>query len=229
MKRRLIIPARGGSKRLPNKNIKKLNNKPLVFYTIDAAISSKKFDEIIFSSEDEKILKIVEAQFKNQVFIHQRPDYLAVDNSKVIDTVIELIDKYNDQTWLSLPTSPLKIKSDFENAVDKLNANVDGVISVTEMEFPPSLGILMDDKGYIKDYHDSKPWQTGNTRSQDHPNVLRPNGAIYGMWTKKLIKSKSFYKGKIIGHHMPRERSIDIDNQFDFDFAEFLLKFSNEN
>ena len=106
--------------------------------------------------------------------------------------------------------------------------NVDGIISVTDMEFPPSLGILMNDQGYIRDYHSSKPWQTGNTRSQDHPNVLRPNGAIYGMWTKKLIKTKSFYKGVILGYHMPRERSIDIDNKFDFDLAEFILKYSNE-
>tara|TARA_B100000282_G_scaffold265893_1_gene217288 strand:+ start:1407 stop:2096 length:690 start_codon:yes stop_codon:yes gene_type:complete len=229
MKRRLIIPARGGSKRLPNKNIKKLNKKPLVFYTIDAAISSNKFDEIVFSSEDKKILKTVESHFKNQVKIHKRPSYLAADNSKVIDTVMELIDENNDQTWLSLPTSPLKLESDFKNAVDKLNINVDGIISVTDMEFPPSLGILTNDKGYIRDYHSSKPWQTGNTRSQDHPNVFRPNGAIYGMWTEKLIKTKSFYKGKVLGYHMPRERSIDIDNQFDFDLAEFFLKYSNED
>ena len=73
------------------------------------------------------------------------------------------------------------------------------------------------------------PGKQEHTRSQDHPNVLRPNGAIYGMWTKKLIKTKSFYKGKILGHYMPRERSIDIDNQFDFDLAEFLLKYSNED
>lgn len=224
MRKRLIIPARGGSKRLPNKNIKKLNNRPLVFYTISAALNSNSFDEIIFSSEDDKILKIVKDEFKDQISFHKRPSHLAVDTSKVIDTVIELIDKTYDQTWLSLPTSPLKLPSDYINAIEKLNNTIDGVVSVTEYEFPPSLGILINEEGFINDYHSSKPWQNGNTRSQDHQKVFKPNGSIYGMWTHKLSKSKSFYKGKIVGYQMPRERSIDIDTNFDFDFAEFFIK-----
>ena len=224
MKKLLIIPARGGSKRLPKKNIRLLNGKPLMFYTIDAAIQSNIFDKIIFTSDCNKTIKLVNDNYSSQnLNTHQRPDFLANDKSKVIDTVIELAEESFDQTWLSLPTSPLKIKDDFINSNLLLEDNVDSVISYTEMEFPPSLGIKIDEKGIMTDYDKSNPWQKGNSRSQDHPIVYRPNGAIYGMWTNKLIKSKNFYVGVTKGYYMPRNRSVDIDTKFDFDFAEFLL------
>jgi CMP-N,N'-diacetyllegionaminic acid synthase len=225
LKRKIIIPARGGSKRLPNKNLKILNGKPLIFYTIDAVLDSNKFHKIIFSTDDKRLIDLVESNYtQEKVFIHNRPSHLATDSSKVIETVIELIDEEYDQTWLSLPTSPLKTKYDFKQSVDLLDNSCDGVISYTDMEFPPSLGILISDEGSVIDYHESKPWQNGNTRSQDHQKVFRPNGSIYGMWSSKLKESKSFYKGKIKGYYMSRSKSIDIDSQFDFDFAEFIMK-----
>jgi CMP-N,N'-diacetyllegionaminic acid synthase len=224
MKRLCIIPARGGSKRLPGKNTKLLNGKPLVFYTIDCCIKSGLFDKIIFTSDDSAILNIVADSYSSVVNIEKRPADLSSDTSKVIDTVIHYIDSAYDQTWLTLPTSPLKTPTDFIDACKMLKYDVDSVISYTEMEFPPSLGITITHDSIIKDYDSRNPWQNGNSRSQDHPIVYRPNGAIYGAWTSSLKTNKNYYAGITKGLFMPRNRSIDIDTQFDFDFAGFILK-----
>ena len=228
MKRLCIIPARGGSKRLPGKNIKKLNGKPLVFYTIDATIKSDIFDKIIFTSDDDKILNEVKTNYSfDKLTILKRPQGLASDTSKVIDTVKYLLDNSYDQTWLTLPTSPLKVAEDFINAANLLTRDSNSVLSYTEMEFPPTLGLTVKDNNIIEDYDRSNPWQNGNSRSQDHPTVYRPNGALYGSWTDKLIKTQNYYKGSTKGYFMPRKRSIDIDTQFEFDLAEFILTYGS--
>lgn len=224
MKRLLIIPARGGSKRLPGKNIRLLNGKPLIFYTIDAAIKSNIFDKIIFTSDDKKILdKVSENYSIENLELIQRDPKLASDQSKVIDTVVSLINLDYEETWLSLPTSPFKVAEDFIKASELLD-EAESVISFTDMEFPPSLGLKRLDNDFITDHDSSLPWQNGNSRSQDHPEVFRPNGAIYGAKSTNLLDKKNYYIGKVKGYYMPRERSIDIDTQFDFDFAEFTIK-----
>ena len=225
MKRLCIIPARGGSKRLPRKNIKLLNGKPLVFYTIDSVIRSNIFNKVIFTSDDDKILKIVSDNYSSTILdVVKRPSNLATDTSKVIDTVMYFLDEDYDQTWLTLPTSPMKTSDDFTQASKLLNKNDTSVLSYTEMEFPPTLGLVVKNNNVVEDYDQTQPWQNGNSRSQDHPIVYRPNGALYGSWTDKLKENKNYYIGQTKGYFMPRNRSIDIDTQFEFDLAEFLLK-----
>lgn len=225
MKRLCIIPARGGSKRLPGKNILPLNGKPLVFYTIDAVIKSEIFDTIIFTSDDDSILEKVSSNYMvPNLIIQKRSSHLAGDKSKVIETVLHYLNEKYDQTWLTLPTSPLKTSDDFIRASLLLNDDADSVLSYTEMEFPPSLGLVVKADNILEDYDQSNPWQNGNTRSQDHPTIYRPNGALYGGWTHKLKENKNYYVGKTKGYFMPRNRSIDIDTKFDFDMAEFFLK-----
>ena len=224
MKRLCIIPARGGSKRLPRKNIKLLCGKPLVFYTIDAVLKSKIFDKVIFTSDDDEILNTVSTNYTLPILeTIKSPKKLASDTSKVIDTVVYFADVNYDQTWLTLPTSPLKTSKDFISSSHLLENKVDSVISYTEMEFPPTLGLTAGYAGRLFDYDSTLPWQNGNSRSQDHPTVYRPNGAIYGSWTNRLLNNKNYYKGIVKGHFMPRNRSIDIDTQFEFDLAEFLM------
>ena len=224
MKRLCIIPARGGSKRLPRKNIKLLCGKPLVFYTIDAVLKSKIFDKVIFTSDDDEILNTVSTNYTLPILeTIKRPKKLASDTSKVIDTVVYFADVNYDQTWLTLPTSPLKTSKDFISSSHLLENKVDSVISYTEMEFPPTLWLTAAYAGRLFDYDSTLPWQNGNSRSQDHPTVYRPNGAIYGSWTNRLLNNKNYYKGIVKGHFMPRNRSIDIDTQFEFDLAEFLM------
>lgn len=225
MKRLCIIPARGGSKRLPRKNIKPLNGKPLVFYTIDSVIQSDVFDKVIFTSDDDEILSLVSKNYSSTILdVVKRPLELATDTSKVIDTVLHFLDEEYDQTWLTLPTSPMKISDDFVKASELLSKNDDSVLSYTEMEFPPTLGLVVKNNNIIEDYDQTQPWQSGNSRSQDHPMVYRPNGALYGSWTSKLKENKNYYIGQTKGYFMPRNRSIDIDTQFEFDLAEFMLK-----
>lgn len=126
MKKLCIIPARGGSKRLPGKNIKPLNGKPLVFYTIDEVIKSNIFDKIIFTSDDDTILKVVSNNYSSSVLeVIKRPLELATDTSKVIDTVMYFLDDEYDQTWLTLPTSPMKISEDFVKASELLSETDD--------------------------------------------------------------------------------------------------------
>lgn len=224
MKKLCIIPARGGSKRLPRKNIKLLNGKPLIFYTIDAVLSSGVFDKVVFTSDDDEILDKVRTNYSTDLLkIIKRPDELASDTSKVIDTVMYFLDEDYEQTWLTLPTSPLKVGEDFIQATQLLDENTDSVLSYTEMEFPPTLGLVVGQDNKLFDYDNSLPWQNGNSRSQDHPIVYRPNGALYGSWTSKLKLNKNYYIGETKGYFMSRRRSIDIDTQFEFDLAEFIL------
>lgn len=225
MKRLCIIPARGGSKRLPRKNVKLLNGKPLVFYTIDAVLKSNVFDKVIFTSDDDEINNIVKTNYSvDNLQVIKRPAELASDTSKVIDTVTYFIDEEYDQTWLTLPTSPLKVSEDFIKAAELLDEKTTSVLSYTEMEFPPTLGLVVGQDSKLFDYDKAQPWQNGNSRSQDHPTVYRPNGALYGSWTSNLKELKNYYKGSTKGYFMPRKRSIDIDTQFEFDLAEFMLQ-----
>ncbi len=225
MKRLCIIPARGGSKRLPRKNVKLLNGKPLVFYTIDSVIKSNIFDKIIFTSDDDDILKIISDNYSSNILdVVKRPTKLATDTSKVIDTVLYFLDDQYEQIWLTLPTSPMKVSDDFIKASKLLTKDDDSVLSYTEMEFPPTLGLVTKNNNIIEDYDQSNPWQNGNSRSQDHPIIYRPNGALYGSWTLKLKENKNYYIGQTKGYFMSRNRSIDIDTQFDFDLAEFMMK-----
>jgi len=228
MKRLAIIPARGGSKRLPGKNFKKLNGKPLVYHSIDKAI--KHFDQVIFTSDDEKMLKKARRKyfFKKNIDIEKRPDHLSSDTSKVIDTVCYYFDqeRYSeyDQIWLLLPTCPLRGDEDIVKAKCSLTREYDSILSITDYGFPPTLGLNRDDGGLISDFHDSEPWKNNNTRSQDHPDVFRPNGAIYGSWRDSFSVNRNFYFGKVYGYYMPRDRSVDIDTELDFIIAESVLR-----
>ena len=255
MKKLCIIPARGGSKRLPQKNIKKLGKLPLICHTIKKVYPF--FDKIIVSSDDQNILNVSEDFIKSEIEkvnkktktvkditklnhykdllfkldniqLDNRPTELATDTSKVIDTVLYYSNIEKDdfsQVWLCLPTCPLKLKRDIKNAIELFDnsKNINSVISITDFEFPPSLGLLKSQSNKIWSYDKNDPWENGNTRSQDHEKVFRPNGAIYGSTIKSLLQYKNYYLGNVLGYYMPRERSIDIDTEIDFKIAKALL------
>ena len=233
MSKLCIIPARGGSKRLPNKNITLLNNKPLVCHTVDAAVESGIFDKIIFTSDSDIILEVVSEYIGSNnitdVTLSKRPEWLATDKSKVIDTVEYYYDQNPeyDQIWLLLPTCPLRDYNDILRSNELLTDDLDGVISITDMEFPPTLGLNKDIDNIITAYDESDPWVNGNSRSQDHPVIYRPNGAIYAQWSDKFKENKNFYKGKVKGYFMDRSKSIDIDTKFDFELAKQMLNYDH--
>ncbi len=222
-----IVPARGGSQRLPGKNLRPLNGKPLIGYTIEAAQRSGCFDKVLFSSDDDRLLEVAEG-FGAEA--EKRPAHLAADTSKVLELICVLADRPElqrdfDIIALLLPTCPFRRPSDLRAGMELLTREVDSVVSVTDYEFPPQLGVRIEaESGLLKGLFDPSPLVTGDTRSQDQERILRPNGGFYMAWWDRFLENRNYFRGRVRPYIMPREYSADVDTQDDFDFAGFLLK-----
>ena len=216
-----IIPARGGSKRLPRKNILNLCGKPLISWSIEAGLKSKYIDKVVVSSDDTEILNISN-EFKVQVI--KRPNELASDTSTSFDVVQHAIDNLESYEYILLlqPTSPLRNENHIDKAIEILEEkNADAVISVCEMNHNPLWSNTLDDslsmEGFISN-------NLLNNRSQDLKKYYRLNGAIYLCKTDKLLKEKSFFlKKNIFAYVMNSNNSIDIDTKEDFELASLYL------
>lgn len=220
-----IVPARGGSKRLPGKNVRLLGKKPLVQWTLDAVVDEAEMT--ILTSDSDEILEM--GTLMEGITPLKRSALLSGDKSTVLETVINIVitQEYNDfdVVGLFLPTAPFRDQVDIMEAMALLEGNpdLDGVISTTDYEFPPTLGLVRDYDGCVHCSDQSLPFLTGNTRSQDHSSVIRPNGAIYLRRMESFLKDKNFFKGRVANYHMSREDSIDIDTALDFKIAEMIL------
>ena len=217
-----VIPARGGSKRLPRKNVLDLNGKPLISWSIEAGLKSKYIDNVIVSSDDEEILEVSNIFNANTI---KRPDILASDSATTFDAlkhVIENVKKY-DYIILLQATSPLRNETHIDEAIELMMLkDADAVVSVCEMDHSPLWSNTLDDsltmKNFLKD-------EVLNKRSQDLDKYFRLNGAIYICNIEKFLQEKSiFLKDNIFAYKMNRESSIDIDEKIDFQMAEFLQK-----
>ena len=222
-----LIPARGGSKGLPGKNIKELNGKPLIWYTINAAQQSKQVDRIILSTDDKKIAKISKGYDVEIPFM--LPKKLATDSALAIDNYIYTIERLNHefdcnyQEFVVLqPTSPFRSSTDIDNAIQiLLEKDADSVISVSEIPHPLLWTKRIDEKGILRNYFNV---EIENKNRQDFEKAYMPNGALF-VFKLSLIKGKySYYSDKTYPYIMPKERSIDIDDYLDFEFAEFLMR-----
>jgi len=219
-----VIPARLGSKRLPKKNIRKLHGKPLLAYTIDAAKNSRHLNRFVVSTEDIEIAQISQS-FSTEVIM--RPPKLARDETPTEDVIIDVLEQLRNKEQyvpdiivLLQPTSPLRTTEDIDNAiVTFLNSLGESLISVTEYDHTPYWALRIE-KGVLKPEFIKGSFK----RSQDLPKLYRPNGSIFITRVKMFLKYRSFYTNQIIPFIMPRERSIDIDDEFDFSITEFLLK-----
>lgn len=222
IRRLAIVPGRGGSRRLPGKNVKPLGGRPLINHTV--AVAKSAFDLVLVTSDSLGILESVDGGAN--VITTLRPPSLATDTAKVIDTVEYYHGEYEghgfDQIWLCLPTCPLRRIEDVLGGQRTLTPDVDGVVSITDFEFPPTLGLSIAD-GRLTGYTQGHPLAQGDSRSQDQPLVYRPNGAFYGMWWESFRTHRNFYRGRIAPYLMPRDRSIDIDTETDFAIAAVLL------
>lgn len=222
-----IIPARGGSKGLPGKNIKKLLGKPLIAWTIDAAKKSKYIDRIIVSTEDEEIAEIAKSYGAEVPFL--RPDELASDTAMAIDNYIYTIGRLQKEEKIEIPefvvlqpTSPLRLSSDIDDAISLYKEKcADSVISYTKEAHPIAWHKYLTDEGQLLDI-------LPNTIANRQENRVSyyPNGAIY-IFKTKLINSRSYTSDRTYAYIMPRNRSVDIDYQEDFDYVEFILSSKN--
>jgi CMP-N-acetylneuraminic acid synthetase len=218
-----IIPARGGSKGIPRKNIRLLGGKPLIAYTIETALKSKYIDIVVVSTEDEEIAGISK-KFGAEVI--ERPEELAGDESPTIDAIKHVIqtlrekDNYNpDIVVLLQPTTPLRIVEDINNAVELfLNNDCESVVSVCKAN--PYWCLTIKDKHLEPTFG----WDYFYKRRQDLLHSYSLNGVIYITTIENLNKYNSFFNKKIIPYIMPYERSIDIDEEIDFKLAEFFLR-----
>lgn len=216
-----IIPARGGSKRLPQKNIKSIAGKPLIVWSIEAGLKSRYIDKIVVSSDDEHILKMASAYGAETL---KRPQNLATDTATSYDVMVHVLEHYPEYDYIVMlqPTSPLRTSWHIDDAVEYLHQkNGEGVISVCENEHSPlwsnTLPANMDMSTFL-------PQEIQTKRSQDLPVYYRLNGAIYICSVEKLLETKTLFLPKgLYGYVMPREVSVDIDTQLDFDIAEMLL------
>lgn len=218
-----VIPARGGSKRTPNKNIRPLHGKPLVSWSIEAALESKFIDRIVVSSDDDSVLGIA-AEYGRRVDAIKRPAYLSSDTAKTPDVVIHAIDSLQqpyDAVILLQPTSPFRTALHIDEAVAQyVQKGADGIISVTKATISPLWCNILPEDGDMSDFLDRRLIET---RSQDFPVYHTLNGAIFIANTKKFREQGHFYLSeRIYAYVMSTAASLDIDTEEDFAYAEFL-------
>ena len=219
-----IITARGGSKGVPKKNIKSLNEKPVIAYTIEESLKSNSIKKTYVTTEDNEIANI-SREFGAEVI--DRPKELAEDNSTSVDVVLhsleylEKIGELPDFFVLLQPTSPLRTKEDIENAIKLFIENeCDALISVSQLDHSSMMSFEIQNS-FLTPNCDEKFL---NKRRQELPKFYCPNGAIYITTPTSLRKNKTFIPKKTIPYIMPKERSVDLDTEFDFKLVEFLLK-----
>lgn len=222
MKILFLIPARGGSKGLPDKNIKLLNGKPLICYTIDAAREVGNDADICVSTDDEMIVAVVERYGLTVPFV--RPSELAKDSSsseEVIKHTIEFYEsrgKLYDYIVLLQPTSPLRTGRHLSEALKLINNDTEMIVSVKETDASPYYVLFEEDANGI--LHKSK--EGVFTRRQDCPKVYELNGAIYIIKISK-IKERGLSGLQKVKYVMDKKCSIDIDDIIDFKLSELIL------
>jgi CMP-N,N'-diacetyllegionaminic acid synthase len=218
-----IIPARGGSKRLPRKNVLDLCGKPLITYSIEAGLKSKYIDKVMVTSDDEEILSISKEYGANTI---SRPEELASDIATTFDAVKHTIDNVEKFDYIVLlqPTSPLRSEKHLDEAIELLQQkNADAVVSVCEMDHSPLWCNTLPEDGSMKTFLKE---ELLNKRSQDLDKYFRLNGAIYICKMDKLLENKGFFlKDNIYAYKMDKKNSIDIDDEFDFELAHLFIKY----
>lgn len=219
-----IIPARGGSKGLERKNTKPLLGKPLIAYSIEAALKSKKISEVIVSTEDQEIAQIARDFGASVPFM--RPDKYATDESLSIDTYVYTIDKIKSEFGIDhqefvvlQPTSPLRRPEDIDSAIDLFHTkNADSVISFTEEHHSIFWHKYLSDNGKLSPIFENEKL----TNRQELKKTYYPNGSIY-VFKSKIIREGKNYTNNTFAYLMGRNQSVDIDTIEDFEFAEYLL------
>lgn len=222
MKPLVIIPARSGSKGVPGKNWKLLNNKPLIQYTIEAALNVFKKESICITTDSSEVKLIAEKLGLEVPF--ERPENLSNDTATTEDVILHALNFWKEHFFIPdyivflQPTSPFRTSNHIKNAISLFNKNIDMVVSVKETRANPYY-ILREEneEGYLK------PSKKANfSRRQDCPKVYELNGAIYVINIESL-KMKNISKfNKIIKFEMDELSSIDIDNETDWLFAEII-------
>jgi|SRR5690606_37137647 len=218
-----IIPARGGSKGLPGKNIKPLLGKPLIAYTIEAALAVPAITKVFVSTDDPAIASI--AVELGAECGQLRPAYLATDSARAVDVYTHVLEQFVNigehfnEVVILQPTSPLRTSGNIIEAIELFQEkDADSVISYCEEHHPIVWHKYITREGKFEEIFGSHI----NNRQEERKSYY-PNGAIY-IFKKELLTSGMYYTGNSYAYIMSREVSVDIDTMFDFKQAELLLR-----
>lgn len=216
-----VIPARGGSKGVPGKNIREVGSKPLIAWSIDAARGSRFVDRVILSSDDAEIIRVARAHGCEAPFV--REAQLAQDDTPTIEVVLDALDRCPGYDWVLLlqPTSPLRTAEDIDRVVERcLSHAAAACVSVCRVQESPywMFTLCADDQ-----LQPLLPDVTV-TRRQDLPPVYMLNGAIYLARTDWLRQNKKFVSEGTVAYEMPVQRSIDLDTESDFHQLKIILE-----
>ena len=226
MKNIAIIPARSGSKGLKDKNIRLLNGKPLLAYTIEAALQSECYDTVMVSTDSEEYAKIAREYGAEVPFL--RGDENSKDNASPWEVMKEVLLKYRemgkefDTFTLLQPTSPLRNAQDIQNAFAEMKEkDANAVVSMCELECSMHLVNTLPDDLSMDGFISNEQY---NKRRQDIRPYYRFNGAIYISKVETFMKHMNIYDDKCYAYIMDRKRSYDIDDEFDLKIAEAILR-----
>lgn len=210
-----LIPARGGSKGLPSKNLLQVNGRPMITWTVDAARAAVSVDSVVLSSEDDAIMAAARARGCEVRF--RRPAELATDVASSIDVVMHALDELPSFGVVALlqPTSPLRTAADIDAACARLaSTGAPACVSVAAVEQSPYWMYRLTDDERLTPIIEAP---ARATRRQDLPEVYALNGAIYLADVSWLRTSRTFMTPETVAYVMPQERSIDIDTVADFE------------
>ncbi len=221
-----LVPARGGSRGIPRKNITPLAGKPLMQWTIEAALACSRMERVLVSTDDAEIADVAMACGADVPFL--RPSELALDETPGIAPVLHAVrwlaerESYRPE-WVALlqPTSPLRTADDIRGALALgEGGGAAAVVSVAEAPHHPWWMKRIDDEGRLRPWSEATP-QT--TRRQDLPPAYALNGAIYLVRRRALLAGESLHPDPTLAHVMPPERSLDVDTPWDLRLANLIL------
>ncbi len=222
-----IIPARGGSKGVPGKNIKELRGKPLIQYSIEQSLEVEEIDRTIVSTDDEEIRQVAE-RAGAEVMI--RPKELAADDSLVIDAIrytVREVEKEGGEVGIIVmlePTSPIREKEVIKKAIDILVQKMaDSVATFSETDLPPHRMWKLENNQVEPFFEGANPWLPRQTQ----PQAYKLNGQVYAL-TRKILFEDDGATSFLLGRKYPivtsKEKAVDIDTELDFKLIEFLME-----
>lgn len=222
-----LVPARGGSKAIPRKNLALLTNKPLIAWTVEVAIESGSLDRLVISTDDPEIAQVGKKLGAEVPFL--RPTELATDTSTSMDVILHAIRWFDenesyrpDFVLLLQPTSPLRTVTDIRKSIELAFAKrADSVVSVCETHQHPLWMKGVNEEGKLVDLY---PQSSAPTRRQDLPSVFALNGAIYLALRTFLLSERTFISDCTYAYVMPENRSLDVDTPWDLHLADLILR-----
>lgn len=253
-----VIPARGGSKRIPRKNLKEVAGKPLVAHAVEQAEQAETLDEVVVSTDDDEIERVAREYGGTVPF--ERPAELATDtapSAAAVEHALSWYEREEGQTFDVVAkiqvTSPLRTAEDIDGAIERLRATSgESVVSISEWRTPPVWAVYegkdegeKDREGKDEEEGDGEEEKDGKTlqpffegylwtdervpRSQDVPDLFYPNGAVFAAKVSAFRRAEGFYTEETVGYEMAPEHSIDIDEPFDLRLARALAESDSQD